>query len=224
MEFHKIKSTIYLGLFWVILAFPNFGVKAQALTNPDTLRYILTPEPSPKPKINGAKVYGIKPNSPLIYRIAATGNRPMTFSASNLPKGISLDRETGILTGKVTENVTYKITLQAKNSLGIAKRELRLVVGDEISLTPLMGCNTYGGWGPFVNEKNIRDAAKALVSTDLINHGYSYVNIDDGWQGTRGGKYNAIQPNEKFSDMKQLADDVHKLGLKLGIFYTSEIL
>ncbi len=114
MEFYKIKSPVYLGLFWVFPTSLNLGVKAQALTNPDTLRDILTPEPSPKPKINGAKVYGIMPNSPLIYRIAATGNRPMTFSASNLPKGISLDRETGILTGKVTENGTYKKPFRPK--------------------------------------------------------------------------------------------------------------
>jgi len=220
MKSNKIKSSLYLGILFVIFASPNFGVNAQALANPDTIKYILTPVSGSKPKINGAKVYGLKPNSPLMYRIAATGNRPMIFSASNLPKGLALDKETGILTGKILHKGTYKITIQAKNSLGIAQRELRLVVGDEISLTPLMGCNTYGGWGPFVNEKNIRDAANALVSTDLINHGYSFVNIDDGWQGTRGGKYNAIQPNEKFSDMKQLADDVHKLGLKLGI-YTS---
>ena len=34
----------------------------------------------------------------------------------------------------------------------------------------------------------------------------AYVNIDDGWQGLRGGKHNAIQPNpEKFTDMKKLA-------------------
>lgn len=220
MEFPNLKIAVCLLLSGVFFASCLIELKAQVLTNPDTVKYILTPKPGPMPKINGAKVYGVRPNSPLLYTIAATGNRPMTFSASPLPKGVTLDAKTGLLTGKIAQAGTYKITLRAKNAIGTAKRELRLVVGDAISLTPLMGCNTYGGWGPFVNEKNIRDAANALVSTGLINHGYSFVNIDDGWQGKRGGPFNAIQPNEKFSNMKQLADDVHKLGLKLGI-YTS---
>lgn len=192
----------------------------QSPTVTDTTKIILTPAPSPTPRINGTKVFGVRPGSPLLYTIAATGDRPMSFHATKLPKGVTLDPEKGRLTGTIAKRGTYRIKIIAKNALGKAERELRIVVGDAISLTPLMGCNTYGGWGPFVNEKNIRDAAAALVQTGLINHGYSYVNIDDGWQGKRGGKYNAIQPNEKFADMKRLSEDVHNLGLKLGI-YTS---
>jgi len=61
------------------------------------------------------------------------------------------------------------------------------VVGDELLLTPLLGCNTWGGWGAKVTDKNLRDAAKAMVDTGLIDHGWQYINIDDGWQGQRGG-------------------------------------
>jgi alpha-galactosidase len=44
-----------------------------------------------------------------------------------------------------------------------------------------------------------------------------YVNIDDGWQGTRGPD-GALRPNAKFPDMKALADYVHARGLKLGLY------
>jgi alpha-galactosidase len=44
--------------------------------------------------------------------------------------------------------------------------------------------------------------------------------MDDTWQGERGGEFNAIQPNKKFPDMKKLCDDVHALGLKIGIYST----
>ena len=219
MNFSKSKLDHFIFLIGFI-ALLNVDLNAQNTIALDTVKYILTPEPGAKPRINGAKIHGLRPNSPLLYKIAVTGNRPMVYGAQNLPSGIKLDKRTGTLTGRINRKGTYKIMLTAKNAKGIARRELRLVVGDEISLTPLMGCNTYGGWGPFVNEKNIRDAANALVATDLINHGYSYVNIDDGWQGKRGGEFNAIQPNEKFFDMKQLANDIHQVGLKLGI-YTS---
>jgi alpha-galactosidase len=36
----------------------------------------------------------------------------------------------------------------------------------------------------------------------------------------RGGKFNAIQPNEKFPDLKALCDGIHGLGLKAGIYST----
>ncbi|HZI30693.1 MAG TPA: glycoside hydrolase family 27 protein, partial [Candidatus Binatia bacterium] len=42
----------------------------------------------------------------------------------------------------------------------------------------------------------------------------------DTWQGKRGGRLNAIQGNEKFPDIKRLCDEVHALGLKIGIYST----
>ena len=61
-------------------------------------------------------------------------------------------------------------------------------------------------------------AADALVKTGLVEHGWCYVNIDDGWQGERGGELNSIQPNKKFPDMAALGQKVHDLGLRLGIY------
>lgn len=60
--------------------------------------------------------------------------------------------------------------------------------------------------------------ADRMVELGLVNYGYAYINIDDGWQGARGGKYNAIMPNDKFPDMKGLVDYVHSKGLKIGIY------
>ena len=48
---------------------------------PDLSAYILTPKPAATPRINGAKVFGMRPGSPCLYTIAATGDRPITFSA-----------------------------------------------------------------------------------------------------------------------------------------------
>jgi alpha-galactosidase len=59
--------------------------------------------------------------------------------------------------------------------------------------------------------------ADTLVSSGLRDAGYLYVNIDDGWQGQRDAN-GVLQPNEKFPDMKALADYVHSRGLKLGIY------
>jgi alpha-galactosidase len=63
----------------------------------------------------------------------------------------------------------------------------------------------------------VRGMADAMVSNGMKDAGYIYVNIDDTWQGTRDA--NGVLPaNEKFPDMKALADYVHSKGLKIGIY------
>jgi alpha-galactosidase len=95
---------------------------------------------------------------------------------------------------------------------------LRIVVGDRIALTPPMGWNSWNIWGSSVTQDKVRKAADALVASGLRDHGWTYVNIDDGWQGVRGGEFNAIMPNAKFPDMAALSEQVHAMGLKLGIY------
>ncbi len=181
-------------------------------------KVVLTPKAPKTPKVNGAKVFGARPGAPFLYRIPATGERPMRFSAKGLPKGLKLNPETGIITGKVKKAGTYKVTLKAANSLGSAERELRIVIGEEIALTPPLGWNSWNVWGNSVTQEQVLASARAMVESGLADCGWSYINIDDGWQGVRGGSYNAIQPNKKFPDMKGLADEIHALGLHFGIY------
>ena len=108
------------------------GTKPLAIGAPAVEPYILTPAESPKPRINGAKVYGSRPGNPFLFLIAATGKRPMTYAASNLPKGLKLDSQTGIITGKLVTKGETVVTLTAKNSLGSATRKLKIVGGDKI--------------------------------------------------------------------------------------------
>ena len=183
-------------------------------------RYILTPKVSPEPRINGAKVFGVRPGNPFLFTIAATGKKPMSFSAENLPEGLTLDSSTGRITGNTITEGTYDVTLKVQNSLGKAESNLKIVVGDKIALTPPMGWNSWNCWAHNVSDKNVRSSAKAMADSGLINHGWTYINIDDTWQGQRGGEFNAIQPNNKFPDMKALCDYIHSLGLKTGIYST----
>ncbi len=44
--------------------------------------YILTPAAPATPRINGANVFGVRPGSPFLFTIPATGERPMEFSAA----------------------------------------------------------------------------------------------------------------------------------------------
>ena len=188
---------------------------------------ILTPKPAPTPRINGAKVFGVRPGSPFLFRIAATGDRPMTFSANGLPMGLHLDTATGQITGRLEKAGEYVVTLHARNALGQADRKLKIACGSQIGLTPALGWNSWNCFASAVTADDIKAAADAMVKSGLINHGWTYINIDDYWQVHRnssdvtlqGPKRDAegrILPNPRFPDMPGLVDYVHGKGLKIG--------
>lgn len=86
-----------------------------------------------------------------------------------------------------------------------------------LAQTPPMGWSSWNKFGDEIDDRTIRQIADAMVSSGLRDAGYVYVNIDDGWQGTRDAEGN-MRSNDKFPDMKALADYVHARGLKLGIY------
>lgn len=211
------------------LALSAFFLLATAACTQAQQRGILTPSPSPKPQINGPTIYGVHPGHLMLYRIPATGDRPITFSASHLPAGLQLDAGTGIIYGVIPTRGEYDVTLRARNSLGSAKRRFRIVVGDKIALTPPMGWSTWYMAYTKISDGLVRSEADAMVSSGLVNYGYSFINIDDGWNikpsssdPTIGGApRNAegnLRSNRNFPDMKALADYVHSKGLKIGIY------
>ncbi len=186
-------------------------------------KYILTPQPDRKPKINSPKLFGARPNNPFLYTIAATGQRPMRFSVKNLPKGLTVDAKTGIITGKINQKGIYSTVLIAKNELGEATKALKIIIGDTIALTPPIGWNGWNSWARNIDQEKVIASADAMVKMGLNQHGWTYINIDDAWQGQRGGQFNAIQPNEKFPKFKEMVDYVHGLGLKVGVYSTPMI-
>lgn len=215
---------------WVDAKFETTGVTTFKTYNPIASKpYILTPQSSAKPRINSTKVFGVRPGSPFQYMVAATGDRPMTFSASGLPNGLKIDPQTGIITGKLSKAGTFEVTLGAKNAKGMAEKKLRIVCGDRIALTPPMGWNSWNCFAGEVSADKVKRAADAMVKSGLINHGWTYINIDDFWQNHRDSKDQSLQgkfrdeagniiPNSRFGDMKKLADYVHGLGLKIGLY------
>jgi alpha-galactosidase len=196
------------------------GGTPPAATNAIPASAILTPPSPDTPRINGPKVFGVRPGSPFLYSIPATGKRPMEFSATGLPTGLQLDGETGHITGILVDAGNYNVTLRAKNALGSAEKQFGIVAGERIALTPPMGWNSWNCWAGAVDQQKVLRSARAVVSSGLINHGWTFVNIDDTWQGRRTGSDHALQGNEKFPDMKALCDEIHRLGLKAGIYST----
>jgi len=201
------------------------GEPAMAAVAP----FILTPAAPATPRINGASVFGVRPGSPFLFTIPATGDRPMAFSAKNLPRGLKLDIQTGHITGVLKKKGEFIVTLGAKNALGAAEKKFRIVCGDQMALTPPMGWNSWNCFAGAVSEEKVKSAAEAMVKSGLINHGWTYINVDDYWQNHRDSKDPTLQgpfrdtngfivPNSRFPDMKGMAEFIHDLGLKAGLY------
>ena len=214
---------------WVDAKFEFTGEPPVAMTPPQEEAVILTPPAPPTPRINSAKIFGVRPGSPFLFTIAATGDRPMTFSAKGLPVGLTLDEKTGQITGQIDKAGDYEVTLGAKNTLGAAEQKFKIVCGSQIALTPPMGWNSWNCFAGEVSDEKVRAAANAFIKSGLQNHGWTYINIDDYWQTHRDSKDPTLQgprrdaegrilPNPRFPNMKALADYVHGLGLKIGLY------
>jgi len=205
------------------------GTRPQTIDAPTEPKVILTPKAPPTPRINGPRVYGVRPGRPFLFIIPATGDRPMTFAADNLPPGLKLDPQTGIITGISPQRGEYVVTLRAENALGKVERALKIVGGDLIALTPPLGWNSWNCFAGAVDDAKVRSAADAMVRSGLVNHGWTYINIDDCWEikpgsddpklkGQPRDANGMINTNRKFPDMKALTDYIHAKGLKAGLY------
>jgi hypothetical protein len=189
----------------------------KAKSKTENTPYILTPYANHKPRINGADVFGARPGNSFLYLIPATGKKPLIYEVSALPDGLRVDSNTGIITGMVNQKGDYPVVFTVHNGEGKDTKKFTIKIGDQIGLTPALGWNSWNAWGLSVNDKKVRTSAKTMADK-LSAHGWSYINIDDGWEAPQRSSNGEIIPNEKFPDMKGLADYVHSLGLRMGIY------
>lgn len=168
--------------------------------------------------INAPRITGATPGHPFLFLIPATGKAPLRYAAEGLPDGLVLDPEAGIITGSLKSDGRWDVKLSVTNSTGTAKGNLTIVGGRrKLALTPPMGWNSWYCWGRQVTADIMMKHADIMVKTGLAGHGYQYVNIDDCWEGTRDAN-GEIQTNDRFPDMKAMADYIHSKGLKFGIY------
>ena len=91
-----------------------------------------------------------------------------------------------------------------------------------------VGQKPYLGWssfsqqtidGSFLTQANITAQSDALAASGIQAHGFRYINIDSGWQGSFDANGRPIPNTTTFPDIKALIDHIHKLGQKAGIYW-----
>lgn len=107
---------------------------------------------------------------------------------------------------------------------------LAVALDNGLALTPPMGwltwqrfrCNTDCKNQPdeCISENLIKTMANLMVKDGYLRSGYQYIIIDDCWLAPERTADGSLQPDpDRFpSGIKALADYVHNLGLKFGIY------
>lgn len=170
--------------------------------------------------INSPRVIGGTPGKPFQHRLAISGPGPIDIEVAGLPDSIRYDAPARALRGTLPYAGHFPVRVQARNPQGVVTKVLTLVgshAPGAKALTPVMGWNSWNLWGRHLDAAKVRAAADALLSTGLADHGYTYVNIDDGWEGVRDAT-GRLQPHAGFGDIAALAAELHGRGLKLGIY------
>lgn len=225
---------------WADATFTVNGAHPVAITMVSAEPVMAPNEIPDKPQITSPITFGVRPGTPILYTVTAVGKGPITFQAKGLPKGVTLDPESGRITGMLPQSGIYKVALTAKNAAGTDTRQLLLSVGDAIALTPPLGWNSYDCYGDDVTEAEVLANARYLKE-HLQPYGWEYVVVDYRWydpaasdapndankhqgQGLTMDKFGRLCPApNRFPSaangvgFKALADTVHAMGLKFGI-------
>ncbi|MFT3710505.1 MAG: putative Ig domain-containing protein [Archangium sp.] len=92
-----------------------------------TLTITVTTPPSP-PTITSALTANGIVGTAFSYTITASGQTPMTFSATGLPAWASIDTNTGVISGTPSFSGTVSVTIGATNSIGSDSKTLSITV------------------------------------------------------------------------------------------------
>ena len=200
-----------LALVFSLLVTPTFCARAAELPMIAHVRN------DGAPQIHGARVVGATPTLPFEFQVPATGAAPLLYETTGLPPGLILDAQTGVIRGRLRYAGATVVPIRVSNALGTVRRNLTILGGRyQLAQTPPMGWNSWNAYGCNVTGAKVKAAAEDLIQTGLARRGYSYVNVDDCWQGARDRE--GLRANERFGDMKKLGDFIHARGLKFGIY------
>lgn len=85
---------------------------------------------------------------------------------------------------------------------------------------PIMGWSSWNTYRVNISDTLIMKQADALVKSGLMDAGYRYVNIDDGYFGGRDSVTGRLifHPQRFPHGLKPVVEHIHSLGLKAGIY------
>ncbi|MGN6094436.1 MAG: CBM35 domain-containing protein [Luteibacter jiangsuensis] len=129
---------------------------------------------------------------------------------------------------------TVSVRSHARRALFLARSRLALACGSMLLASTGMaqvngaGHAPYLGWSSFsqqtidpgfLTQEKMRRQSDALAASGLQEHGYTYINLDSGWQGGFDANGRPTPDPATFPDIKALIDHIHDNGQKAGIYW-----
>ncbi|KAL5356449.1 glycoside hydrolase superfamily [Aspergillus floccosus] len=100
------------------------------------------------------------------------------------------------------------------------------VAAKPLGQTPQMGFNTWNSFKANYDESVIEHISDLMISLGLKDVGYNYLVLDEGWSDMSRTDDGYLQANTSTfpNGIKPLANRLHRMGLKLGLYGDSGIL
>lgn len=173
-----------------------------------------------QPIFHGAQTIGNHPHSFFLHTVAASGEKPIKFSAKGLPSSLRIEPSAGIIKGIAPAAGIYEVEITATDKNGATLQKIEIHIGEKLALSPPMGWNSWNVFTSDIDEKTVMEIADAMVSSGMRDAGYEYINIDDFWHADEREADGRPKADEKRfpRGIKFLSDYVHERGLKLGIY------
>jgi len=138
--------------------------------------------------------------------------------------GLVLSALVGVITNLFAPDTIAANPLAAR--FGVAPPALTLPrsaigpLSPELTAAPPMGWNGFNHFYHSVSAATVAAQANAIISSGMKAAGYRYVNLDGGWDLLWRSRSGSLQPDPaKFPQgIKPVADYVHSLGLRFGIY------
>src|SRR5580698_10938865 len=91
-----------------------------------------------------------------------------------------------------------------------------------VAAHPYMGWSSFSSQtqsSGFLNQTDIEAQSDALSASVLEEHGFTYINIDDGWQKGYDSNGRPTPNASLFPDISDLISHIHQNGQKAGIYW-----
>ena len=174
---------------------------------------------------------GVRPGTPFVHLVGVSSRSgDQRFSAKGLPKGLSIDSKTGVISGVApTAPGAHEVKLRVTEAGREAQSLLQIMVGDALALTPPMGWNSWNSFEGSISEQVVYEIADALERSGMRDAGYVYINLDDHWadinrelvvyKNNVSAEWRMTADKKRFPNgLKPIADALHARGFKLGVY------
>lgn len=142
-------------------------VTASSINGSDTAKFVVNVVSPPTPVVSSYSTMKGNVGTSLSFTLSAAYS-PGSYSASNLPPGLSLNRATGAITGTPTTAGTYPVSISATNSGGTGTATILFTIEDRAPSLLTSGASAYATRGSAVQIRlNASESNSTFTASDL---------------------------------------------------------